>query len=63
MGAFDCDLHNFRNQGFFSTKYCFLKYHLALWEIDWDLKLHPDSEFQIQELPKEDKADPEAAGQ
>lgn len=36
---------------------------MALWETDWDLKLHPDSEFQIQALPEEDKADPEAAGQ
>lgn len=45
---------------FFSVKYCFLNHHLALQEIDWGLKLHYDPEFQIQALPKEDNAGPEA---
>lgn len=49
--------------GFFSVKYCFLNHRLALEEIAWDLELHHDPELQVQALPKEDNADPEAEGQ
>ena len=59
VSAVDCDLHNFRNQ-VFSARYCFLKHHLALREIDWKLELLSDSEFQIQALPEVAKAVPEA---